>query len=145
MKGGYIHERLILDRIERLFKEQGVEVQRQVATVKGQHTRYADLIVRIGSHRLIVEAEMSNRRIEGDLQKAKEVSATWLWIVIPNRMVADSVRRRLRELNVREKEPWLCVLTLGQAVERIANCFSLISPVKLTRKTIKSTRGGSTK
>ena len=104
-------------------------MQRQVATVKGRRTRYADLVVRIGSHRLIVEAEMSKRRIEGDLQKAKEISATWLWIVVPNRTVADAVRRRLIELNVRENEPWLCVLTLGQAVERIANCFALISPV----------------
>lgn len=143
MKGGYIHERLLLDTIERLFKGQGAEVERQVATLKGRRTRYADLIVRAGTHRLIVEAETSSRRIKGDLQKANEVSATYLWIVVANRKVADSVRKRLRKLNVRENQPWLCILTLGQATERVANYFPLFSRSKVERKTIKHTQGGS--
>ena len=125
MKGGYIHERLLLDRIERLFRERCIEVEKQVSTIKGKRARYADLVVKIGPHRLVVEAETSSMRVKGDLEKANEMSATWLWIVVPNRKVADSVRKQLRTLNVRETEPWLSILTLGQALERVTNCYSL--------------------
>jgi len=142
MKGGYVHERLLLDGIEKLFRERGLDVERQVGTTKGKRARYADLMVKIGSQRLIVEAETSSKRIKGDLQKANEVSATWLWIVVPNRKVADSVQKRLRELNVRQKEPWLCVLTLGQAAEQLANCFPLFSRSKVTGEIIHHARGG---
>lgn len=145
MKGGYIHERLLLDRIERLFRERGFEVQKQVGTTKGMCARYADLVVNIGPHRLVVEAETSSTRVKGDLEKASEMSATWLWIVVPNRKVADSVRKQLRILNVRETEPWLSILTLGQAIERVTNCYSLFPFSKRWGKTNKHTQGGGIK
>ena len=135
MKGGYIHEHLLLDGLERAFKKRGAKVRRQVSTRPGRKTGYADLLIDLESGRLVIEAEMSSKRIDNDLKKARDLEAIWLWIVVPNQKVAHSVRKQLEELGVRAIEPWICVLTLGQALERVTNCFSLFSRPKLKGKT----------
>ena len=123
MKGGFIHECVLLDKVESRFAEQGFQAERQVATHRGQGAGYADLVINLGSSKLVIEAELSAKRIRNDLKKARALKAQGLWIVVPNRKVASSVRKHLRKLNVREIDPWLCVLTLGQALERARNVF----------------------
>ena len=45
---------------------------------------YGDLVAVLGPRQLLIEAEMSSRRIANDLQKALDLGATWLWILVPN-------------------------------------------------------------
>ena len=123
MKGGYVHEIVMLERLEQMFDERGFETMRQVRTRSGRKTGYADLVVTYGSSKLLVEAEMSSKRIVNDIQKAQDLGAAWLWIVVPNPKVRRSVRKQLLNLAMNDMEPWICVLTIGQAVQRVKGCF----------------------
>lgn len=121
MKGGPIHEQM-LDRLERVSSEMNAQVSRQVPVQMGTKMGYVDLTVQQGTVRLAIEAEMSPWRVTEDLNKAAAVGA-WLWIVTPNSRVTAAVRAQLRKLGVRERSPWICALSLGQAVERLRNFF----------------------
>ena len=125
MKGGPVHENVLLDEMEKCLRKVGASVRRQVPTGPGRGPRYADLVAAAGAGRLVIEAEMSSQRVAEDLQKALDLGATWLWIVAPSPRVARSVRRRLQRIGAGENEPWLCVLTLGQAIERVRKYFPL--------------------
>jgi len=125
MKGESTHEYILATLKESLVRRM-VSVSTQVATRHGRDTGYVDLLAEGRGIRLAIEAEMTSRRVSNDLQKAADLEA-WLWIVTPNARVANSVRSRLRRLGVREKLPSICVLTLGQALSRVAICFPLFS------------------
>ena len=56
------------------------------------------------------------------------MEATALWIVVPNHRVARAVRRQLRRLGVREQEPRIQCLTLGEAMERLKDFSSVFFP-----------------
>ena len=134
MKGKCVHEKVLLGRMEKQIRESGVAVRRQVPAGSGRTRRYADLVAFVGTKRLIIEAEMSSKRVAGDLLKALDLGASWLWIVTPTQRVARSVRRRLRKMGIVENEPWLCVLPLGQAIESVRHYLPLFSIPKVTGK-----------
>jgi hypothetical protein len=116
MNGGDVHE-LMLDDLAQRFEDVGVAVSRQAPSCPGRHTGYVDLLVHLDKTTLAIEVEMSSRRAENDIQKARELGAG-LWIVVPNCRVATSIRRRLRQLGSRRKKDAL-VLTVGQARNRV--------------------------
>ena len=128
MNGGYRHEQAILGAMERILLQHKFETTRQVSVDLGKERGFVDLVAERGPLRLVVEAELSARRIQKDLRKAAAMDATWLWIVVPNGMVQRSVRSRLRKLRVRERHPWLAIFTLSQAVNQVNGCF----PVSLS-------------
>jgi hypothetical protein len=123
MLGGHIHERVILESLDRALRERGAETSRQVPVRYGGKIGFVDLVARLRSEQLAIEAEMTARRAAHDLYKAAALEATRAWIVVPNHRVARSVRRKLQELGMPDQTPWICVLTLGQALQRVANCF----------------------
>ena len=127
MNGGLVHENILLAPVERALRQCGVAVERQVPTRPCREGGYGDLVAVLGPRRLLIEAEMSSRRIANDLQKALDLGATWLWILVPNCRVASAVRRQMKRMRVREMEPWVCVLTLGQTLERIRKYVPLFS------------------
>ena len=141
MIGKFTHEDVILDPLEQAFRELGATTGRQARIHSAGPTRYADLLVVQGEIRGVIEAEMCARRVPNDLRKALDLRATFLWIVVPNRRVAGAVRRRLARLGVREARPWLCVLTVGQALEWVTKNGSLFSPLKVGGKTNTDSAG----
>ena len=135
MNGGLIHEVTLLSPVERELRQYGVGVKRQTPTRPYRCGGYGDLVAVIGPRKLLIEAELSSKRVANDLQKALDLGTTWLWILVPNCRVAGAVRRQLERLRVREAEPWLCVLTLGQALERIGKYVPLFSQPMMEGKT----------
>lgn len=125
MKGGTVHEH-ILNVLKATFAIIGMTVSTNVVTKPGRDTGYGDLLAEGHGVRLLVEIETTSRRVANDLQKAADLEA-WLWIVTPTSRAASSVRARLKRLGVREDPPSLCVLTFGQSLSRITNCFPLSS------------------
>ena len=132
MNGGYVHE-FILDSLDKAFREADVAVSRQVPSRPGRQTGYVDLVAHVGGETLAIEAEMSPRRVLQDLQKAEELGAH-LWIVVANRRVVSSVRKHLRQLRTGKKMD-VCVLTLGQALQRVRNCFPISRMSMVNEKT----------
>ena len=103
MKGKHIHEGM-LDELEKALRERRAKTERQVPIRLGKKLWYADLVAELDGRRLLIEVEMSSRRIAGDLQKAGALQATWLWIVVPNDRVKRSAQfsrypKRLSDLH----------------------------------------------
>ncbi len=124
MNGGFLHEVVTLDRLESLARDAGADAARQVRTPTGG---YIDLVITIGTHRIAVEAELTSKRVANDLEKAVSAEATELWVVTPVPRTARSVKRGLNRVNRNCKTPVVFVLTLGRAIQRLTNCFSLFS------------------
>jgi len=122
MKGKHIHENM-LNKLNTVLTAIGTQPEQQVQVQVGERRCYADLVAELGGRRLVIEAEMSSQRIDGDLQKALALQATWLWIVVPNNRVKRSVRAKLRRLNVPEQPPHLAIYTISQAVQRLTSDF----------------------
>ena len=123
MKGGVIHETVMLNPLKKVFRQQNLVVLQQVPARPG----FVDMAVVVGTHLLAIEAEMTARRVENDLRKAASLKATWLWIVVPNNRVAESVRAKLSKLSVEHRRPWISILTIGQAMERVTSSIPFFS------------------
>ena len=128
MRGGHLHERLLLDPLEKAFQRYGATVTRQARSRPGPGGGYVDLLVVWGRNCLAVEVETTPRRVGNDLKKAADLGA-WLWVVVSNRTVAAGVRRHLKRLGVRICEPWICVWTTPEVLQQVANCCSIVVPV----------------
>ncbi|MCC6678643.1 MAG: hypothetical protein IT436_16030 [Phycisphaerales bacterium] len=133
-RGGYVHNRVLVDPIERRAAELGLATAREVFVVIGRRaghagpaTGYADLVINGPGWRLVVEAELTTRRVHLDLAKAAALQATELWIVAPTSGGAVRVRSSLRRLGVRP-DAGACVLLLSQALQRLARRAELFSP-----------------
>ncbi len=121
MDGGFVHERVTLDRLETIALSIGALTQRQVRTSGGG---YVDLLIERSTLRIAVEAELTPRRIANDLTKAMDLAADELWIVVPNVAVAASVRAALDRMSVRHGRRGVFVLTLGQTTQWLTDCIS---------------------
>jgi len=124
MKGGYVHNRLLLAPVDRRARELGARVDHEVAINVGDRVLFGDLVINLGSRRILVEAEMSSRRIPKDVAKASALEGCELWILVPNPRVAASVRRKLERSHVR-MEPRIFVFSLPQALQRLGDLFHL--------------------
>lgn len=126
MRGGYVHNRVLIEPIERAARRLGCEVDREVPIGREGRVLYGDLLIRQASTRILVEVEMSSRRIPNDLSKVAALEVCDLWIVVPNSRVAGSVRRKLSRQGTQPR-PGLFVLLLPQALQRLEELFALNS------------------
>jgi len=126
MRGGPIHNHVLLDPVVQEFKAVGAFTYREKTVRIGKQIGYVDLYAELNSHYICIEAELSAKRIANDLNKAMALNATALWIVVPNVQVKRAVKRQLNRLHLRSSAG-IFVLTLGQAIDRVRNCFPLIS------------------
>ncbi len=94
MRGGYVHNHVLLDPIEQKARRLGAAVEREAAIRVGGRVLYGDLLIRGGSRRILVEAELSSRRVPNDLAKAAALGTCDLWVVVSNSRVAGSVARQ---------------------------------------------------
>ena len=119
MRGGYIHNRVLLDPIAQKAWQFGAQVDREVAIRVDERILYGDLLIRASSKRILVEAELSSKRIPNDLAKAAALGACELWVVVPNPRVVRSVRQKLSRLPIEPGSPGLFILLLPQALQRL--------------------------
>ncbi len=123
MRGGYIHNRVLLDPIAEKAWRFGVQVDRDVVIRIDGKVLYGDLLIRGSSTRTLVEAELSPKRVPKDLAKAAALGAGELWVVVPNPRVARSVRQKLLQLSIGPETSELFILSLPQALQRLEGLF----------------------
>lgn len=136
MNGGFIHEPVLLGRMECQARSFSARTRRQVRTPSG----YVDLLIEWKQGSLAVEAELTTKRIGNDVAKAAELGVDELWIVVPNCRVADAVRRKLQRVGPGPGGTGNFVFTLGQAVSRLTDCFPLFSGSMRTEENNKQIR-----
>lgn len=138
MRGGYLHNDILTERLDAAWRSVGASTAREIAITddEGRVCGYTDLLVRHGPTVIVVEVELSGRRVVRDLQKAVALHATELWIVVPNARVRGAVTRKLRRIPEKPEDPTICVLSLGQALQRVRNCFSLFSRANAGKKQV---------
>ena len=112
MNNGFVHNIVLLIPVAAYFRQLGADVRWEHPVSCNSFTGYVDLVVDFNGWRLACEAEMSSRRIDRDVVKAKAIGAAALGIVTPTGRVAQACRRKLRRL----EQPgglWISVLTPG--------------------------------
>lgn len=128
MRGGYLHNDVILKRIETALRDRGASVVREQFVSIPNGNGYIDLFADVSGTRIAIEAELTTRRCMNDIAKAIAADAHELWIVTPNARTATAVREFLAS---RTPDPVatypVFVLTLGQALQELTNRFSLIT------------------
>lgn len=100
MRGGRIHNDVLIAPLLRSFEAAGWTGDTEVPVRMGETIRFIDLVAERDGCCIAVEAEMSGRRIDRDLEKAQAIHAAELWIVTPNARVAGAARRTLRRMGV---------------------------------------------
>ena len=123
MRGGYIHNRVLLDPIDQQARRFGIQVDREVAIRVNGRVLYGDLLIQGRSKRILVEVELSSKRIPTDLAKAAAVGVCELWVVVPNPRVAGSVQQKLLQLCIEPGTSKLFILSLPQALQRLEGLF----------------------
>ena len=123
MRGGYIHNRVLLDPIDQKAWSLGVQVDREVAIRVDGKILYGDLLIQGSTKLILVEAELTSKRIQSDLAKAAALGACELWIVVPNPRIARSARQELLQLSSGPGTSGLFVLSLPQALQRLEGLF----------------------
>ena len=123
MRGGYIHNRVLLDPIAQKAWHLGAQVDREVAIRVDERVFYADLLIRGFPKWILVEAELSSKRIPNDLAKAGALGVSELWVVVPNPRVARSIRQKLSQLSIEPGTAGLFILSLPQALQGLEGLF----------------------
>ncbi len=127
MIGGFVHERVILDTLEQQAHEVGAQTKRQAKTRSGCSKGFMDLVIEDAGKRIGIEAELSAKRIANDLRKAMELQLSELWIVVVDRRSVKAVRHSLKRMHIRPECSGIFLLTLGEAKQRLMNCFPFFS------------------
>lgn len=124
MRGGYLHNKILLDPLDRAFRGVGALVRREMMVRLDSRMAYVDLFAELGGRKFAIEAELSVHRIEKDLMKGMALNADELWIVVPHRRAARCVEHGFAEMTVRCNKDGLFVLTLSQALKRVNEMVS---------------------
>lgn len=147
MRGGFIHNDVLIARLLRSFEVAGWSCDTEVPVRMGESLGFIDLVAESVGYCIAVEAEMSARRIDRDLRKAQAIHAAELWIVTPNALVAGAVRRTLHRMDVRlapdddglmdvygrnggvigDNSPAVFLLTQGAAAQRVRHYLPLFA------------------
>jgi hypothetical protein len=95
MKGGFLHNEVLLKPFADHFTALGAEVLAEHPVEPGRSPRSVDLFVVHGSDRIVVEAELTPRRVVLDIEKARVLGATLLLVVMPTAGIARAAERLL--------------------------------------------------
>ena len=135
MRGGFLHNHILLDPIEEHFHQLGAHTRREFPIGPGACHGFVDLWIHCGEHTIACEAELTPDRVAGDLRKAQVLQASLLLIVVPHRRTAQAVTRRFRRTHAASSDMEVWILPLGPALERLRRCFPLISTTNGPRET----------
>jgi len=134
MRGGFLHNHVLLDPIEEHFRRLNAIASREHMVRSADFSGFIDLFIQHGAHRIACEAELTPERIDRDLRKAELAEATLLLIVVPHRRIAQSVLRKLHRTDLPYPPAGVWVLPLGPGLARLARCFPLIASVNGEKK-----------
>ena len=137
MRGGYLHNMLLIGSVQEECARRGINTATEVKVSDGNRTGYIDLVMEIDGYRIAVEAELTSKRIEKDLWKARLARVDELWVLVPNKRVEKSLRRTLARLPRPSEKLAIYVLPLGGALKELSNRFPLIFIPNQTQKTNK--------
>ncbi len=127
MRGGFGHQ-LIIEPIAAHFRSlPGAEVHEEYQVGPTPAFGAVDLLARWESHRIVVEIELTSRRVVWDIDKALGLDASHLFIVMPTAKAVITARRRVRGAGPTRKPKTFSILPFGPALRRIRDCFPLIS------------------
>ena len=121
-RGGYLHNHILLDPIEASFLARGASASREYPVKLERRLGFVDLFILLGCLRIALEAELSPKRVNKDVEKAAALQVHWLLIVTPRQRVAQACERLLLGIKPRPNFP-IIFLTVGTALEWIANDF----------------------
>ncbi|MBL8745375.1 MAG: hypothetical protein JNK58_03360 [Phycisphaerae bacterium] len=127
MRGGFLHNKVLLAPILEHFFSRGAVVREEFPVVVGTVRRAVDLWILEGSVRIAIEAELTPRRAITALDKAVAAAATHLLIVTPTGAVADTIVESLHGRPEPESCIQVCVLPQGPALAWVRSRFPLIS------------------
>ena len=137
MRGGYLHNTLLIGAVQEDCSRQGIKTATEVKVSDGNRTGYIDLVMEVDGYRIAVEAELTSKRIEKDVWKASVAHVDELWVLVPNKRVEKSLRGTLARLPRSSKDLTIYVLPLGRALRELSNRFPLIFMPNQTQKTNK--------
>jgi len=130
VKGDDIHNILLAEPIEKKALQLGAKVEQEFPIRVGSKTYFGDLFIQHCSQRILIEIEMSEKRIANDLIKAEALNSE-LWIVVPNKRVAQSVSRKLSKLSNSTEKNRKFIFYFSQAIQRLEDISGLITnPMK---------------
>lgn len=118
---GFVHEVVLLPPIEACLIGLGARTSREHHAGPGREAGYVDLYAEWPNFSACIEAEMTSRRVLGDVKKAILLKADLLLIVVPDCSVRASCRRRLKAILGKNGDPKIeiWVLTLKPAIQRL--------------------------
>lgn len=123
MRGGWLHREGLLVPAAELFQRFGATVIWEHPAAKGRSAGYVDLLIVYLCLRIVIEAELSSRRVEADLRKARQLAADLLIFLVPTHRVGSSIHDKLAAITAPELPSPLpiWILTPGLLQQRIAN------------------------
>ncbi len=142
MRGGFIHNRVLIAPIEAFLVQCGAYVRREYPTGPGRTAGFVDLFASYGAHRIVCEAELTADRVARDVDKAVALNATLLLIVVPRSRVARAVRKHLSRLAQMDFDIW--VSTVPVALQRLSDLlgFDVGHQCPANKKQIQEANGG---
>ncbi len=135
MRGGFLHNQILIAPIETHFFKLGAQVHREYPVTIGSNMSFVDLFVVYNSSRIVCEAELTADRVLNDLDKAAALQASILLIVTPNWLVARAAERRVNRAGNRTCAGSLdlFILPIGHAMQWLRNKFPIMSCLNVLR------------
>lgn len=130
IRGGHLHNEVLIRPLNECALDGGARTSLEYSVRVGTRTLFIDLVVIIGLYRIAVEAELTPKRVQNDIEKATAFGAHELWIVTPTTRSVKTILNSLPAKSIEMTGPKVFVLTQGQAVHRIVNCFPVLSQSK---------------
>lgn len=130
MRGGFVHNAILVGRLDVAFRAAGATTRLEYPIGPGAPRGYVDLLATLGGVRVACEAELRADRVAFAVRKAVWLDADYLLLVAPDGTTARALRARFNRL-LAETEvapPPEFILTLGQALQWVANCFPFLTP-----------------
>lgn len=137
MRGGFLHNRVLVEAIALLLLELGAPFQLEYPVRLADSVGFADVFAVHGSLRIVCEIELTADRVWNDVAKAVALQANLLLIVTPTGAVARRIRKCLRYSATQSVpgELEICVLPFGKALQWLRNKLSLMTAVNVRQTT----------
>jgi len=121
MRGGYIHNNVLIAPIERAERARGAIVYREYRVVTPKLEGNMDLLVITKLRRRAYEAENTLDRVRWDIMKATAFPLDELVLVFPTGRLARAAQKCVDELKASGKVVRLSIVcvTVGAALQRI--------------------------
>jgi hypothetical protein len=130
MRGGFVHNRVLVARLDSALQAVGATTRLECATGPTSPRGFVDILATLGQVRVACEAELRADRVELAVRKAVWLDVDYLLLVAPDGRTVRALRARFDSLAGRfdVQPPQEFILTLGQALQWVANSFPFLTP-----------------